>query len=82
MRKPQRWCASGALVVRVGTGQIAGMDGSTEQEPGDRTTGLPTWAWIGGGGLLLLTALAAPFYGQAMGALMWAGATIRALCGW
>jgi len=43
---------------------------------------LPGWAIWGGAGLLLVTAVAAPFYRQVMGGLIWAGETIRSLCGW
>jgi hypothetical protein len=37
---------------------------------------------VGGGLLLLVTALAAPFYVNAMAGLNWAGESIKALCGW
>jgi len=43
---------------------------------------MPRWAYVSGGLLLLVTALAAPFYGNAMAGLMWAGESIKALCGW
>ncbi|MDC0361329.1 hypothetical protein OAN80_06190 [Alphaproteobacteria bacterium] len=43
---------------------------------------MPRWAYVSGGLLLLVTALAAPFYGSAMAGLMWAGESIKALCGW
>jgi len=43
---------------------------------------LPRWAYVGGGLLLLVTALAAPFYVNAMAGLNWAGESIKALCGW
>jgi len=43
---------------------------------------LPRWAIIGGVALLALTAAAAPFYGQVVGGLLWAGQTLKAICGW
>lgn len=43
---------------------------------------VPLWGWVGGGALLLLTALAAPFYAHAVGGIMWAADAVRALCGW
>lgn len=48
----------------------------------DRPPAVPLWALAAGGVLLLMTAVAAPFYSQAMSGLIWAGQTIKALCGW
>ena len=52
------------------------------QKRSDEPQAVPAWGLVGGGLLLALTALAAPFYTEVMGGLMWAGETIRALCGW
>lgn len=43
---------------------------------------IPVWIIVGGGVLLATTALAAPFYADVMGGLIWAGETLKALCGW
>jgi hypothetical protein len=43
---------------------------------------VPRWAYVSGGLLLLVTALAAPFYGNAMAGLIWSGEAIKVLCGW
>jgi hypothetical protein len=69
------------LAARPSLSQIAAMrDDHSGPEGGSEP--LPRWAFVGGGLLLLLTAVAAPFYGDALAGLMWAGESIKALCGW
>ena len=43
---------------------------------------VPAWAIVGAVALILVTAIAAPFYTQVMAGAMWAGELIRTLCGW
>lgn len=61
---------------------IAAMQDHQSKSDDSGTETLPRWAYVSGGLLLLITALAAPFYGNAMAGLMWAGESIKALCGW
>ena len=63
-------------------GQIAGMDLDNLNAGSEAPPLLPGWAIWGGLGVLLATAVAAPFYQHVMGGLIWAGETIQALCGW
>lgn len=58
------------------------MTDSSTGGPPPAKPGLPRWGVVGGVLLLAVTAAAAPFYGQVMGGLIWAGETLKALCGW
>lgn len=51
-------------------------------KPPDEAPLLPGWAIWGGVSLLLLTAVAAPFYNQVLAGMIWAGETIKTICGW
>lgn len=86
LRRTQSWAARRALAEGARTSQIAPMTQEPMSRPDDERSddpqAVPAWGIVGGGLLLALTALAAPFYTEVMGGLIWAGETIRALCGW
>lgn len=69
------------MPVGVGGCYFAVMRQPGPERKDDRPT-VPLWGVVGGGALLAVTALAAPFYAQVMGGLIWAGETLKALCGW
>jgi hypothetical protein len=62
--------------------QIEPMVDQSEPDAESDGPAIPVWGIVGGGSLLLITAIAAPFYNQVMGGLLWAGETLKALCGW
>lgn len=82
MRRMQRRSSKFGLAGTAPVGQIAAMRDEATERPGDDGPRLPLWWAVGGGALLLATAAAAPFYTQVMAGAIWAGQTIRALCGW
>ena len=57
------------------------MPTPTENETAAEPPLVPKWGLIGGLAVLVVTAVAAPFYGQVLGGMMWAGEVLKSLCG-